>query len=60
MIGQFKSLEEKGESAWIALAGFCKIDTVINFNYKSEPSYINNKNVSIVMRISDIEHIEVF
>lgn len=60
VIGQLKSLEEKGESSWIALTGFCKMDTETNSNYKSEPSYINNKNVSIVMRISDIEHMEVF
>ncbi len=60
LIGHHKIHEEKENDPWLALSSFAKYDVNTNTNYKNEPSFLNNKNTYIVIRFSDIDHIEVF
>lgn len=60
VIGHYKKLEEKGEELWITLSGFAKFDKKTNENYMNEPSYINDESVTYMIRLTDIEHIEIF
>lgn len=60
IIGHLKNIEEKDDNSWIALNSFAKFDINTNQNYKQEPSYIDREKVTIVIRLSDIEHIEIF
>ena len=60
LIGHHKNHEEKGNDSWIALSAFAKFDVNTNKNYKNEPSYLDKNDIYIVVRFSDIEHIEVF
>lgn len=60
VIGHHKNLEEKGEESWITLSGFAKFDKKTNENYMNEPSYIDDESVTYMIRLSDIEHIEIF
>lgn len=60
IIGHHKNHEEKGDDSWLALSGFAKFDKETNKNYKEEPGYIDNQNVIIALKFSDIEHIEIF
>lgn len=60
VIGHHKSQEENGEESWIALSAFAKFDKNTNENYKNEPSFLDDESVIYTVRISDIEHIEVF
>lgn len=60
VIGHFKNQEEKGEDSWIALSAFAKYDKETNKNYKSELSFLNDETVIYTVRLSDIEHIEIF
>ncbi|MCM1253247.1 MAG: hypothetical protein NC321_10530 [Clostridium sp.] len=60
VIGHHKNHEEKGSESWIALSAFAKFDKETNQNYKSEPSYLDRKDVIITLRFADIEHIEIF
>ena len=59
IIGHFKNIEEK-EEPWIALSAFGKFDVSANVNYKNEPSYLDNESILYTVRLSDVEHIEVF
>lgn len=60
VIGHLKNQEEKGEESWIAIEAFAKYDKQTNNNYKNEPSFLGDKNVIYTVRLSDIEHIEIF
>ena len=62
IIGHHKVHEENGDSSWLALNGFAKMDKNTNDYYKNEPRYNNgeNEDVIITVRFSDIEHIEIF
>jgi hypothetical protein len=60
VIGHYKNLEEKGEESWITLSGFAKYNKKTNKNYMNEPSYIDDNSVTYMIRIADIEHIEIF
>lgn len=60
IIGHLKNYEEKGNDSWIALNAFAKFSKDTNKNYKNEPKYLDKKDVIIVIRFSDIEHIEIF
>lgn len=60
IIGHFKSIEEKGDNSWLALSAFAKFDKETNENYKSEPAFLNNEDVIITVRLSDVGHIEIF
>ena len=60
LIGHHKNHEEKGNDSWIALSAFAKFDVKTNKNYNNEPSYLNNKNIYIVVRFTDIDYVEVF
>ncbi len=60
IIGHYKNQEEKGDGSWIALSAFAKFDKKTNENYKNEPSYLDDESVIYTVRLSDIEHIEVF
>lgn len=60
VIGHLKNQEEKGEESWIALSAFAKFDKKTNKNYKNEPSFLDDESVLYTVRISDIEHIEIF
>lgn len=60
VIGHHKNHEENGENSWIALSAFAKFDKATNKNYKNEPSYLDRNDIIITLRLSDIEHIEIF
>lgn len=60
IIGQLKNFEENGELSWIALKAFAKRDKSTNQNFKSEPSFLNRPEITIAVRLSDVEHIEIF
>lgn len=60
IIGHFKNIEEKGENSWLAISAFAKRDKETNDNYKTEPSFLADENVVITIRLSDVEHIEIF
>lgn len=60
LIGHLKYLEENGNDSWIALNGFAKYDKNENVNYKNEPSYLDRPDIIITVRLSDVEHIEIF
>lgn len=60
VIGHHRNLEEKGTESWITLSGFAKFDKNTNENYMNEPSYINDESVTYMIRLADIEHIEIF
>lgn len=60
IIGHLKSYEENGDNSWIALSAFAKFDKNTNKNYKSEPSYLDRNDIIITVRLSDVEHIEIF
>lgn len=60
IIGHHKYHEEKDDDSWLVLSAFAKIDVKTNENYKDEPSFLDNENVVITVRFSDIEHIEIF
>lgn len=58
VIGNYRCYEEKGQDSWLALSGYGKFS--IENNEEIKPSYLNDKNVIITFRFSDIEHIEIF
>lgn len=60
LIGHQKNMEEKGEESWIAISAFGKFDKKTNENYREEPSYLDDENVIYTVRLSDIEHMEIF
>lgn len=60
LIGHQKNMEEKGEESWIAISAFGKFDKKTNENYREEPSYLDDENVVYTVRLSDIEHMEIF
>lgn len=60
VIGHLKNQEEKGEESWIALSAFAKYDKKTNENYKNEPSFLEDESIIYTVRLSDIEHIEIF
>lgn len=60
IIGHHKNHEENGNDSWLALSGFAKFNKKTNRPYKGEPSYLENNNVIITIRLSDVEHIEIF
>lgn len=60
LIGHHKNHEEKENDSWIALSAFAKFDVNTNKLYKNEPSYLDKNDIYIVVRFSDIDHIEVF
>lgn len=60
IIGHHKSHEEKGNESWMAISGFGKFNAKTNKPIENEPSYLDNTNVIYAVRLSDIEHIEIF
>lgn len=60
LIGHQKNFEEKGEESWLAISAFGKFDKNTNKNYSNEPSYLDDEDVIYVIRLSDIEHVEIF
>ena len=60
IIGHHKNHEEKGEDSWIAVSAFGKFDVETNENYTEEPSFLDDENVVYTVRLSDVEHIEIF
>lgn len=60
LIGQHKAHEENGNDSWLALSSFGKLDVYSNENYKNEKSYFDDNKVTITVRFSDVEHIEIF
>lgn len=60
LIGHQKNMEEKGKESWIAISAFGKFDKKTNENYREEPSYLDDENVIYTVRLSDIEHMEIF
>lgn len=60
IIGHHKYQEEKGNDSWLALSAFAKFDKKTNCNYKNEPQFLDNEDILITIRLSDVEHIEIF
>lgn len=60
VIGHHKNHEENGNDSWIAISAFGKFDIRTNQLLRHEPSYLNNPKVIFAVRLSDVEHIEIF
>lgn len=60
VIGHHKNHEENGNDSWIAVSAFGKFDVETNQLLKNEPSYLDNPDVIFTVRLSDVEHIEIF
>ena len=60
LIGHYKSQEEYGEASWLALSSFAKFDKTTNEVMENEPSYLNDKNTFVVVRLCDIDYVEIF
>lgn len=60
IIGHHKNHEENGNDSWLALSAFAKLDKDTNEYYKNEPIYLDKSNITIIIRFSDVEHIEIF
>lgn len=60
IIGHLKNFDEDSPEPWLALSGFAKFDKYSNENFRDEPSYLGNNNIIIAIRLSDVEHIEIF
>ena len=60
IIGGLKYIEENGPSSWIVLAGFSKYNSATNIICAYEPNYTQDNSVLYMVRLEDIEHIEVF
>lgn len=60
LIGHLKNYEEKGNDSWLALSAFGKFDKTENILCKNEPQFLNDSNILIAIRFSDIESIQIF
>lgn len=60
VIGHLKNFDEDSPESWLALSGFAKFDKYSNKNFRDEPSYLGDNNIAIAIRLSDVEHIEIF
>lgn len=60
IVGGLKNIKEHGNDSWIVLNGFAKFDINTNQNYKNEPSFLEEWDIEISIRRSDVEHIEIF
>ena len=60
VIGRCDTYEEKGDSSWFAVSGFAKYDKKTNKEYNNEKGFVGDQSTLYVIRLSDIEHIEVF
>lgn len=60
LIGHFRNIEEKEADPWIAISAFSKHDKITNLNYNNEPDFSDNADVILTVRLSDVEHIEIF
>ena len=60
IIGHHFAHEEKGNDSWLAVSAFAKYDVETNLPYKDEPSFLDDRNVKLTIRLSDVEHIEIF
>lgn len=60
LIGHYKNHEEKGNDSWFALSAFAKYDMTTNTPYAGAPSYLNHEEVIIAIKLSDVDHIEIF
>ena len=59
VIGHFKNHEINKEDCWFALSSFGKYNKTTNQPYNNEQPF-NKDNIIYTVRLSDIEHIEVF
>lgn len=60
VVGHYKSQEEYCEASWLALNSFAKYDKITNEAMENEPSYLNDKNTYLVVRLCDIDYVEIF
>lgn len=60
VIGHHKTQEENGNDSWLAVSAFAKFDKTTNEPCENESSFLENEDVTYVIRFSDIEHIEIF
>jgi len=58
IIGHFKNIDEN--ESWLAVSAFGKFDKTTNKPLESEPSFLDKPNVIYTVRLSDVEHIEIF
>lgn len=63
IVGQYLAMEEDSSDPWLAMSSFGKYDKISNDPYNAqnhEPNFIDDNTVKIVIRFSEIEHIEIF
>lgn len=58
LIGSLKNMEENGNDSWIALKAYSKYK--LDTNEQIEPSYLDRDDISVVIRLSDVDYMEVF
>lgn len=59
-MGHFKFCEEKGEDSWIVVSAFSKREVATNLLCTNEPDHTNDSNVKMIVRLKDIEYMEIF
>lgn len=60
IIGHLKNHEINTEDSWFAISAFGKYNIEDNTKYNGEEPFLENHNIVYLVRLSDIEHIEVF
>ena len=60
IMGHFKFCEEKGEDSWIVVSAFSKREVASNLLCANEPDHTNDSDVKMIVRLKDIEYMEIF
>lgn len=59
VVGHYINIEEKGENSWIAVSAYAKYDKN-NQAYNNEKTHLDEEECIYTIRLSDIDHIEIF
>ena len=60
VMGHLAFFEEKDDDSWIVISAFSKRGVTTNLLCTNEPDNTNDNNAKLVIRLKDIEHMEIF
>lgn len=60
IVGHHYAHEENGNDSWIAISAFAKYDINTNELCINEPCFLDKEEVKYVLKLSDVDHIEIF
>lgn len=58
VIGAYRLNEDKGNDSWFAISGYQKYNRFTN--EEIEHGFLDDENVIMTFKLSDVEHIEIF